>query len=167
MRWILRALRAMVVLYLIAAAAVVVFSKLARGSRSRQIRRFNREKLNPWMMKHAGGKHWYASVVKHTGRASGREYETPVVMHEVDGHLAIPLPYGRDVDWLENLRHAGGGVAVHKGLDYRLTDPVIVSRSAIAEALGPRDTLRYRAFGIDDFVKLRAERVLAQSPVAV
>lgn len=167
MRWILKALRVLIVLYLIAAGAVVGFSKLARGRVSKQIRRFNRETLNPWMMKHAGGKHWYASVVKHTGRASGREYETPVVMHEVDGCLAIPLPYGRDVDWLENLQHAGGGFAVHKGLEYRLTDPVIVSRDAIAEALGPRDALRYRAFGIGDFVKLGAERVLRQSPVAV
>ena len=119
------------------------------------------------MMKHAGGEHWYASVVKHTGRASGREYETPVVMHEVDGHLAIPLPYGRDVDWLENLQHAGEGVAVHKGVEYRLGDPAIVSRDSIARALGRRDTLRYRAFGIDDFVKLRAERIHVASPVAV
>ena len=107
MKWVLRVFRAMIALYLTAAIAVVIFSKLARGSRTDQIRRFNRDTLNPWMMQRAGGKHWYASVVKHTGRASGKEYETPVVMHEVDGHLAIPLPYGRDVDWLENLEHSG------------------------------------------------------------
>lgn len=167
MRWIIKALRAMLVLYLIAAGAVVAFSKLARGSRSDQIRRFNRKTLNPRVMKYAGRKHWYVSAVGHTGRASGRKYETPVLMHEVDGHIAIPLPYGRDVDWLENLQHAGGGVAVHKGLEYRLADPVIVSRDAIAHMLGPRDTLRYRAFGVDDFVKLRAERVSVESPMAV
>lgn len=167
MKWILRVLRVLIGLYLAAAVALVVFSKLARGSRSDQIRRFNRKALNPWVLKHAGGEHWYVSVVRHTGRASGREYETPVVMHEVDGHLAIPLPYGRDVDWLENLQHAGGGVAVHKGREYRLAEPVIVSRDAIAHMLGRRDTLRYRAFGVDDFVKLPAERVSVESPMAV
>ena len=167
MKWILKALRAMIALYLVAAVAVVIFSKMARGPRTDQIRRFNRDTLNPWMMQRAGGKHWYASVVKHTGRASGKEYETPVVMHEVDGHLAIPLPYGTDVDWLENLQHAGGGVAVHKGVEYALTEPVIVSRDSIAEALGPRDSLRYRVFGVGDFVQLRAVPASAESPVAV
>ena len=167
MKWIFKVIRAIVSLYLVAAVAVVIFSKLAGGSRTDRIRRFNRDTLNPWMMRHAGGEHWYASVVRHVGRASGKEYETPVLMHEVDGHLAIPLPYGTDVDWLENLRHAGGGVAVHKGAEYRLIDPVIVSRDEIAGALGRRDTIRYRVFGIDDFVKLRAEHVRGQAPVAV
>ena len=129
--------------------------------------RFNRNTLNPWMMRRAGGEHWYASVVKHVGRASGTQYETPVVMLAVDGHLAIPLPYGDDVDWLENLQYAGGGAALHKGAEYVLTDPVIVSRAAIAESLGHRDAFRYRVLGIDEFVKLRAERIVAESAVAV
>ena len=167
MRWILKLLRAVIALYLVAAVAVVAFSKLARGPRTDQIRRFNRDALNPWMMKHAGGEHWYASVVRHVGRASGKQYQTPVVMHVVDGHLAIPLPYGTDVDWLENLRHAGGGVAVHKGVEYAVADPVDVSRDAIAAALGARDALRYRVFGIDEFVELRAEPLKAEPPVAV
>ena len=157
----------LVALYLAAALAVIVFSKQAKGQRRDQIRMFNRDTLNPWMMKRAGGEHWYASVVKHTGRASGKEYETPVVMHPIDGHVAIPLPYGQDVDWLENLRHAGGGTAVHKGLEYELTEPTIVTRSAIADGLGRRDSLRYRVFGIGEFVQFRAERVVADRPVAV
>lgn len=115
MRSVPKILRAIIALYLTAAVAVVVFSELVRGSRRDQIRRFNRNTLNPWMMRRAGGEHWYASVVKHVGRASGTQYETPVVMLAVDGHLAIPLPYGDDVDWLENLQYAGGGAALHKG----------------------------------------------------
>lgn len=167
MKWIFGGLRAMVVLYLVAVAAVVIFSKLARGPRTDRIRRFNRDALNPWMMRHAGGEHWYASVVRHIGRASGKEYATPVLMHRVDGHLVIPLPYGTDVDWLENLRNAGRGAAVHKGIEYRLADPVLVSRDEIAGVLGRRDAIRYRVFGIDDFVKLAAERVRDLAPVAV
>ena len=167
MRWVRKLAVVLVGLYLVAAVAVMLFSKLAAGPRSNVIRRFNRDRLNPWMMRRAGGEHWYASVVKHTGRASGKEYETPVVMHEVDGHLAIPLPYGTDVDWLENLQHAGGGLAVHKGVEFALTEPKIVSRDSIAAALGRRDTLRYRAFGINDFVLLRSEQVAAEPLVAV
>ena len=163
---VFKLLRLLVGLYLAAAVAVIVFSKQAKGQRRDQIRMFNRDRLNPWMMKRAGGEHWYASVVKHTGRASGKEYETPVVMHPIDGHVAIPLPYGQGVDWLENLRHAGGR-AVHKGLEYELTEPTIVTRSAIADGLGHRDALRYKVFGIEEFVQLRAERVASDRPVAV
>lgn len=157
MWWIRRFAGVLVGLYLVAAVVVVVFSKLAAGPRSNVIRRFNRDRLNPWMMRRAGGEHWYASVVKHNGRASGKEYETPVVMHEVDGRLAIPLPYGRGVDWLLNLEHDDHGMVVHKGTEYTVSDPVIVTRASIAEALGSRDALRYRVFGIDEFVALRVE----------
>jgi hypothetical protein len=164
---VFKVFRLLVAVYLVAAIAVIVFSKQAKGQRRDQIRMFNRDTLNPWMMKRAGGEHWYASVVKHMGRTSGKEYETPVVMHPIDGHVAIPLPYGQEVDWLENLRHVGGGRAVHKGLEYELTEPVIVTRSAIAEGLGRRDSLRSRVFGIEEFVQLRAVPVEASRLVAV
>lgn len=166
-KWVLKLLRLLGALYLALAVGVIVFSKLAKGSRRDQIREFNRDRLNPWMMERAGGEHWYASVVEHTGRTSGKRYETPVVMHPVDGHVAIPLPYGQGVDWLENLRHAGCGRAMHKGIQYELTEPTIVTRNAITDGLGRRDSLRYRVFGIDEFVQLRAKPVAADRPVAV
>jgi hypothetical protein len=157
MKWLLRVFKVVAGLYLVAATAVFLFSWLVKGGLRDPIRRFNRDTLNPWMLERAGGEHWYASVVEHVGRHSGVEYETPVVMHEVDGRLAIPLPYGRDVDWMLNLEHRGGGTAVHKGMRYALSDPMVVTRASITEQLGFRDALRYRAFGVDEFVSLRAE----------
>ena len=159
MKWIFKVLGVLVGLYLVAAVAVLVFSRMARGGSGDRIRRFNRDTLNPWMLQRAGGEHWYASVVKHVGRHSGAEYETPVVMHEIDERLAIPLPYGRDVDWMLNLEHHEGGTAAHKGEEFVVSDPVIVTRASIAEGLGFRDALRYRVFGVDEFVTLRAEAV--------
>lgn len=157
MKWFRRVFKLAVGMYLVAAIAVLVFSRMARGGSRDRIRRFNRDTLNPWMMQRAGGEHWYASVVKHVGRHSGAEYETPVVMHEVDGRLAIPLPYGREVDWLVNLERHNGGRAVHKGMEFAVSDPMIVTRDSIAEQLGFRDALRYRAFGVGEFVTLRVE----------
>jgi hypothetical protein len=144
-------------LYLAAAAAVLAFSWSVKGGLRDPIRKFNRDLLNPWMLERAGGEHWYASVVHHVGRRTGVGYETPVVMHEVDGRLAIPLPYGRDVDWMLNLEHRGGGAAVHKGIRYALSDPKVVTRASIAERLGFRDALRYRALGVNEFASVRAE----------
>ncbi len=163
-RWLFRVFKVLVGLYLVAAVAVLAFSWSVRGGLRDPVRRFNRDTLNPWMLERAGGEHWYASVVKHVGRHSGAAYETPVVMHEVDGRLAIPLPYGREVDWLMNLEHSNRGAVVHKGVEYTVSDPEIVTRTSIARELGVRDVLRYRAFGIDEFVALRAEPANAGRP---
>jgi hypothetical protein len=143
-----------VALYLAAAVAVAAFAQVAKGGQRDRIRAFNRDTLNPWMLERAGGEHWYASVLRHTGRTSGRAYETPVVMHPIAGGFAIPLPYGNRVDWLENLRRSGG-TALHKGVEYALSDPIEVGRDSISDQLGWRDSLRYRLFGIDDFITLR------------
>lgn len=64
------------------------------------MRTFNKYVLNPPMRLPAGRKHWYASVIRHIGRRSGKAYATPVVAERVPDGFVIPLPYGADVDWL-------------------------------------------------------------------
>ncbi len=68
------------------------------------VRTFNKHVLNPpAMMLLAGRRHWYASVIRHTGRRSGKTHATPpVVADRVAGGFVIPLPYGTGVDWLRN-----------------------------------------------------------------
>ena len=43
------------------------------------VRTFNKYLLNPAMLHLAGRRHWYAAVIRHTGRKSGKSYATPVV----------------------------------------------------------------------------------------
>ncbi len=64
-----------------------------------RVRMFNKRVLNPFTMRMAGRKYWYASVIEHTGRRSGTEYATPVVAEAVPDGFIIPLPYGVGVDW--------------------------------------------------------------------
>jgi hypothetical protein len=59
------------------------------------VRRFNKKFLNPMMMRFAGADHWYASVVHHEGRKSGKAYTTPIWAVAADSHFYIPLPMGR------------------------------------------------------------------------
>ncbi|GFG50325.1 hypothetical protein MAGR_17660 [Mycolicibacterium agri] len=40
------------------------------------IRMFNKHVLNPAMLHLAGRKHFYAGVIRHTGRRSGKRYTT-------------------------------------------------------------------------------------------
>jgi deazaflavin-dependent oxidoreductase (nitroreductase family) len=43
------------------------------------------------------------SIVRHTGRRSGRIYETPIIVQPTDGGFVIALTYGPDVDWYRNV----------------------------------------------------------------
>jgi hypothetical protein len=83
-------------------AALALFSVVLRhgGPRARdKVRLLNKRVLNPAMMTLAGRRHFYAAVLRHRGRRSGREYKTPVVAVPVAGDaFVVPLPYGEKVD---------------------------------------------------------------------
>lgn len=119
------------------------------------IRTSNKYVLNPLMLRMAGRRAWYASVIRHTGRRSGKQYATPVVVDRVGDEVYIPLPYGTDVDWLRNVCDAGGAEIVSHGATYRVSAPEVVPA---AEALPVLPAARRRTFarvGIGHF--LRAE----------
>jgi len=71
------------------------------------------------------------AVVHHVGRKSGRPYRSPVVALATATGFAIPMTYGRDVDWARNLIAAGGGELQRAGRRVRLARPRIVG---LAEA---------------------------------
>lgn len=49
-----------------------------------------------------------------------------MVTRRVPGGFAIPLPYGRDVDWLRNLEAGGHAVLVVGGQRHAVTAPRVV-----------------------------------------
>ena len=90
------------------------------------IRTSNKYLLNPLMLRLAGQRYWYASVVRHTGRRSGKQYATPIVADRVGDHLIIPLPYGTQVDWVRNVITAGAATVICKGETYQVVDPELI-----------------------------------------
>jgi deazaflavin-dependent oxidoreductase (nitroreductase family) len=118
------------------------------------IKRFNHRWLNPWMLRYAGGRHWYAGRLEHRGRRTGRQYATPLWIDPVDKGFVIPLPYGRDVDWARNLLAAGEGVLQDHGARYLVGNPRIVPSEDLLSEL-PGFTRRMVAiYGIDSFVRV-------------
>jgi deazaflavin-dependent oxidoreductase (nitroreductase family) len=121
------------------------------------IRMFNKRVLNPLMMRMAGRKHWYASVIEHTGRRSGTDYATPVVAETVPGGFIIPLPYGVGVDWARNVLAAGHATVRSRGRTCRVEQPRIIS----AEEAGPqlrRDRRRtFELFGVRNFLSVKSD----------
>lgn len=121
-----------------------------------QIKLFNHRWLNPVMLHFAGGPHWYAGRLEHRGRLTGRPYATPLVANPVPGGFALPLPYGRDVDWARNLLAAGEGVLQDHGVRTRVGNPRIVPAVELLPEL-PLVTHRVIAtYGIRDFMRVDA-----------
>lgn len=123
-----------------------------------RVRKFNKYVLNPAMLQLAGRKHWYAAVIRHTGRRSGRRYATPVVAEPVADGFVVPLPYGTGVDWLRNLLAAGCAVVTVHGQTYDITDPEIIDAPAASLLLPSHRMKVFRRFNIDNFLKVRVAR---------
>lgn len=68
----------------------------------------------------------FFTVVKHTGRTSGKAYETPVTSFREGDVLAIGLVHGK-TNWAKNVLAAGGAeVKLAKGQVVHITNPRIV-----------------------------------------
>ncbi len=118
--------------------------------------RFFRDVVNPEAMKTAGQPGADAAVVRHRGRTSGREYETPVMAVPVDDGFVIPLALGTDADWYKNVEAAGGAVIVSEGETVDVDSPEIIDATA-AQAFVPEDAQKMASFfGVEDYLKLHA-----------
>jgi deazaflavin-dependent oxidoreductase (nitroreductase family) len=60
------------------------------------------------------------ALVRHTGRKTGRQYETPVILARLDGDFVAELTYGPEVAWYRNVVAAGGCTVVYRGAEYRI-----------------------------------------------
>ena len=119
------------------------------------IRTSNKYLLNPLMLRLAGKRYWYVSVIEHTGRRSGRRYSTPVVADRVGGYFVIPLPYGTSVDWVRNVLTAGEADLVSKGQTYHVVAPELIDSTQALPEL-PRERRRtFERISIGHFLRAR------------
>jgi deazaflavin-dependent oxidoreductase (nitroreductase family) len=140
------------VLIALEAVLIVVFRLRVRPAID-AIRHFNRAVLNPAMLTMAGSAHWYASVIHHQGRTTGRPYATPVVAERVGDQFYIPLPYGM-TDWCANVTATGGCTVEHKGTRYHTPAPTIVSFARAAPLISARSRLTFRLYDVRSFLRL-------------
>jgi deazaflavin-dependent oxidoreductase (nitroreductase family) len=66
------------------------------------------------------------SIVRHVGRASGREYQNPVSAYPLGDGFVIPILYGARSQWVRNVMAAGRFTLRTKGRDYPLERPEII-----------------------------------------
>ena len=123
------------------------------------VRRFNRNVSNPRQMATAGSSGAYASVIRHVGRTSGREYETPIGAIPTENGYVVALPYGPGADWLKNLVANGSATIVAEGITSVVDEPQVV---AIAEAIDdfpPGERRLLRLFSVSECLRVRRTKL--------
>src|SRR5262245_42865564 len=76
--------------------------------------------LNPLTRRLAKSRFGPFSLVRHVGRKSGKQYETPLIVAPLKDGFVIELTYGPDVDWYKNVVAAGRCTIVWHGKDYEI-----------------------------------------------
>src|SRR5215204_2298476 len=154
-RWLFAAF-----LGLLLALAVAAFRLQVRPVTD-AMRTLNKRFANPAMMRLAGRRHWFVTVVRHTGRRSGQEYATPVVAMPTSDGFLISLPYGEGVDWLKNVLAAGRATIKAKGETWVVVEPEVVDREIAQTLLARHVRLLFGLAGIERYVTVRR---LSESP---
>ena len=127
----------------------------------------SKKAMNPMQMRSAGTPGAYASIVRHRGRKSGVEYETPIgVVADGDGFL-VALPYGSQTQWLRNVLAAGSATLVHEGTTYQVDRPVLIPLATVADRFSASDQRLFHLLRVEGCLRLHdAERAEATGRAA-
>jgi deazaflavin-dependent oxidoreductase (nitroreductase family) len=119
------------------------------------VRVSNKHLLNPLMRTFAGRKNGYAAVIRHTGRKSGKPYSTPVGAERVQDGFIIPLGYGTQVDWLQNVIAAGRATLSANGETHDVTEPEVIDAATASPSLSPKRRRTFERIGIAQYLKVK------------
>jgi deazaflavin-dependent oxidoreductase (nitroreductase family) len=96
-------------------------------------------------------------VVVHTGRRSGRRYETPVNVFRTADGFVFALTYGPDCDWVRNVLAAGGCGLKTGRRTIRLVAPRVF-RDENRRDIRPVERQVLRVMRVADFLSLQIAR---------
>ena len=115
--------------------------------------------LNPLMGRVAGrGNFPAAAQIRHVGRRSGRAYVTSVGARVAGDVAVVPLAFGNQCDWAQNVRAAGGCGIRANGRNYAATKPEFLDGRDVAPLLAslfsPADRAFFRLLGIRQYLRM-------------
>jgi deazaflavin-dependent oxidoreductase (nitroreductase family) len=120
----------------------------------RSVARFNRLVTNRLLGPLATRLPWFG-VITHTGRASGRQYRTPVNVFRHGDRYTVALTYGPDSDWVRNVLAAGGATLQTRGRTVRLAHPRLFNDERRRAVPAPV-RLALGLLNVSDFLELTA-----------
>lgn len=119
---------------------------------SQRLAQLNKRVTNR-VLRHLVGLGPFAEL-EYVGRRSGRAFRTTLLAFRHGDMVTLALTYGSDVDWLKNLRAAGGG-RMRLGRDLlELGTPREISTAEGASRMPPGIRQILPRTGVDEFVEL-------------
>jgi deazaflavin-dependent oxidoreductase (nitroreductase family) len=118
------------------------------------LRNFNKHILNRATLKVSGASHSPISTVRHTGRQSGKPYQTPIIVGRDGAGFVFALTYGVEVDWYRNVMAAGSCTLIWRGKKYSLENPEPVAVETALPAFALPLRLILRMMGIQNFFRM-------------
>ena len=116
------------------------------------------KRLNPLILRLAGGRRFGLAQLRHVGRRSGRTYVTAVSPRRSGDVVLIALTFGNQSDWAKNVAAAGACSLRMDGVEYNASAPAFLSRSEAAplvrSAFSPLERFSLRLLGIKQFLRL-------------
>jgi deazaflavin-dependent oxidoreductase (nitroreductase family) len=108
------------------------------------------------LMRNLAGKRWNPlfSIVRHTGRKTGRTFETPVAARRIDNGFVLALAFGSGAHWYQNLIAAGGGVIRWRGVDHPVGTPERIPADTALPAFNAIQRAGLRAADIDGYIRV-------------
>jgi deazaflavin-dependent oxidoreductase (nitroreductase family) len=132
-------------------------SRLDERTRLEVIRKFNKRRLNPFAIWIAARRPMYYGVLHHTGRRSGRTYDTPVEAKLTTEGVIIPLPYGTHTDWLQNVLASDRCSLTLNGQTYTFIRPQIIPASVAEPLVPPANATVWRRVGIRNYLSMKTD----------
>ncbi len=118
------------------------------------MRQFNKNVINRLTGKIARSAHGPFVIIQHTGRKSGKPFETPIIAILTGDSFVVALTYGPEVDWYKNISAAGKcGILRHKK-HYAIRSIESLDPSAALAYFPAPERGILRTVGIHDFIKL-------------
>lgn len=77
--------------------------------------------------------------------------------HIVGDIVLIPMSYGSQVPWVQNVLAAGGGTLRYKRRDWRLAEPRLISFGSAAARLPEGLARSYERMRVDEFLEFRVQ----------
>lgn len=155
-----RTAKAAVIIVLAVVAAqlsLVLLFRGARRNRAALLRHDSFRRLlkaaNAASRKKSGTRQSDHGLLTHTGRKSGRSYETSLGVNAYGDGFLVPLTYGTATDWFRNLS-ASGGTLEWRGQTFHVELPEIVGGPEPMRSWPMASRIVLQAVGIDQFALL-------------
>lgn len=100
------------------------------------------------------GRRLYA-LLRHSGRKSGKTYETPVMAWPTASGILVPISWGLQSDWYQNTIASGSCAIQIRGRWNRCAEPALISRAEALAHLPPLTRSIARLFPIQHFMLMR------------